>query len=167
MLQVVLPAERSPADCRSNAAVMRDARNACRNTSECCTLCGVGCCAPLDDLCPPAQARMFDEQTNCFWRGGSVMNYETNYSGILSAADPPSFAKWLCAHWRMNVTSFLQTEWALWGIFAISRDCAHNWPASAYHRAATELLHAGRNGGVAVHFYERTARAIFSTSLLA
>jgi len=48
-----------------------------------------------------------------------------------------------------------------WGIFALNRVAALNWPAAAYTRAASELADAGRNGGVVGHYYERACRSIF------
>lgn len=116
-------------------------------------------------LCPESQSRVFDKQTTCSWRGGSDSNYGSRYRSELSPADPPIIGTWLCAHWKMNVTTFMDTGWALWGIFAVSADSAHSWPAYAYRRAARELKRSGMNGGVAVHYYERSARAIFSSQV--
>ena len=134
--------------------------------SACCpfdpiVMCG-DCCGTFGGLCPANETNIADSQSSCEWRGRSSVNYPGAYNARLAPAQPSVYVDWLCAHWNASADDFLRVGWVPFGVFGISRAAALRWPAATYERAVAELARGGMNAGVAVHYYERAVRSIFT-----
>lgn len=84
--------------------------------TPCCQAwCGpVECCPAFAVVCPAGQVFLWQEQTHCAWRGGTLQNYQLpegvnpgegeapGYQSELQPADPPNFLLWAQREWGVS-----------------------------------------------------------------
>jgi hypothetical protein len=110
----------------------------------------------------PNQTRVIDDQTHCFWRGTSDVNYEgVEYDTQLAPARPNNLLDWLDDHWDVQAYDFFAVSWAPLATFAVSRDAIRGYDKETYQLWRSELELGDKNGGMLVHYFERAFRSIF------
>jgi hypothetical protein len=120
----------------------------------------------LSGLCSQNTTRCeCDAPSECYWLGRTSTNSVADRRGVLAPAQPGAFAHWACERFAILPDAWHACSWAPFGMFAVGSARIRAHARAEYERAAEELAAAGVNGGVAVHFLERSYKSIFVCSL--